>query len=504
MIIAEPPVAPASAPHWIEQPSEAELALSRARYSRTDGRNVQLTMTCYVQADGRLVACQGEPALKRLAGQYRLDRKAYPAPTIVVQVSLPKISDTSVKLLSKPTPAQLKALGGKDRAVLNCRVSEVGEVSDCVADERAPPSAGVDLDIAKAGAALYRFKPAMLGGQAVATYVAFEVDLGGASHVINRPEWVRRPSGTDLMGSYPSEAYRRGISGFVRLHCRVTTSGAVTGCETLDEAPEGLGFGGSALHLAPLFVMKPQTEDGQPVSDGEVVIPLRFTTDGPVTALPPSLAVISTMAWVPLEAAPVASQVAAVFPPAAAAAHTFGRLVFDCKIGKDGALTPCEVQLNTSPRAGLDFAARRLLPLFKARIGAFPPDKLASLRTTVVFDFSARTLAADPDRYVRQLDWVRSFDADSVVKAYPKEAVEAGVLNGGATVECRIGADGTLTNCTSLQESAPNLGFGAAAVAVASVMQANLWTRDGEPAVGAKVKLPLKFVYAGEEAAKTP
>ncbi len=33
---------------------------------------------------------------------------------------------------------------------------------------------------------------------------------------------------------------------------------------------------------------------------------------------------------------------------------------------------------------------------------------------------------------------------------------------------------------------------------VASIMQANLWTRDGEAAPGQHVLLPLHFIYSGE------
>ena len=77
------------------------------------------------------------------------------------------------------------------------------------------------------------------------------------------------------------------------------------------------------------------------------------------------------------------------------------------------------------------------------------------------------------------------------------------MLSGGAVIDCRIVAEGRLDGCVAQSEAPADLGFGEAASKVARAMQANLWTREGDPTVGARVRLPMKFVYSGE-AAKPP
>lgn len=90
------------------------------------------------------------------------------------------------------------------------------------------------------------------------------------------PDWIRRPTGNDLARVFPPGAYRRQLSGRANLECRVTSAGTLADCIVAYEEPAGEGFGAAGLRMAPLFLMRPQTKDGQPVDGGTVRIPLRF------------------------------------------------------------------------------------------------------------------------------------------------------------------------------------------------------------------------------------
>jgi TonB family protein len=106
--------------------------------------------------------------------------------------------------------------------------------------------------------------------------------------VVTSPDWLRRPTAHDLVRLYPREAMRKNVPGRAVISCKVNAEGLLTDCTVDEETPPGEGFGEAALKMAPLFKMRPQTRDGQPVDGGTVRIPLRFTVDSridPVSAL---------------------------------------------------------------------------------------------------------------------------------------------------------------------------------------------------------------------------
>ncbi len=94
--------------------------------------------------------------------------------------------------------------------------------------------------------------------------------------VIRRGDWVKSPNGNNMAAVYPRAARKSRIDGRVTLRCGVLATGLLTRCSTIEEAPQGWGFGDAALRLTSKFRMKPVTPDGQPVAGGSITIPLVF------------------------------------------------------------------------------------------------------------------------------------------------------------------------------------------------------------------------------------
>ena len=98
--------------------------------------------------------------------------------------------------------------------------------------------------------------------------------------VIQRPDWVKKPTGDDLAWAYPERAARLERGGKATIVCGVTTQGALIDCSVISETPPGEGFGAAALKLSKQFQMTPSTD---PEHLSTVTIPIIFTVPEPDT-----------------------------------------------------------------------------------------------------------------------------------------------------------------------------------------------------------------------------
>jgi protein TonB len=90
------------------------------------------------------------------------------------------------------------------------------------------------------------------------------------------PAWLAHPSSEAVFRAYPKDALARGMSGRAVIQCTVTAEGKLADCQVIEERPAGKGFGEAALSLAPYFLMRPMTVDGQPMPGGKISIPIQF------------------------------------------------------------------------------------------------------------------------------------------------------------------------------------------------------------------------------------
>ncbi|HEX7948131.1 MAG TPA: TonB family protein, partial [Phenylobacterium sp.] len=133
-------------------------------------------------------------------------------------------------------------------------------------------------DLALEAAALLKLPPLPRprGRMAVTLTFAGDPPPPADKSVITAPSWLRLPSGQDIARVFPERAQRQDVQGAATVLCTVSAEGTLVNCEVTAEAPGGMGFGGAAMKLTPLFKLKPQTRDGTPVVGGTVRIPIRF------------------------------------------------------------------------------------------------------------------------------------------------------------------------------------------------------------------------------------
>ncbi len=116
----------------------------------------------------------------------------------------------------------------------------------------------------------------------------------------------------------------------------------------------------------------------------------------------------------------------------------------------------------------------------------------AGLVTALALAGGGLAWAAKAPQVVSQPDWIsRPVPAD-LVDAYPADAAKAH-LEGRALMRCGVAVDGGLVNCKVLSATPTGAGFGEAALKLAARFQMKPMTRDGRPAAGGIVRIPVRF-----------
>jgi TonB family protein len=312
------------------------------------------------------------------------------------------------------------------------------------------------------------------------------------------PDWLQKPTVQQMMLVWPRAASFNGGGGKGVIKCVVNVQGLAQACTVESESPAGKGFGAAALKLAPMFLFKPATRDGQPV-ESSVSIPINFQANAAFTL--PNAVVVDAPAW---SKAPSAAEIIGQLDKKVGDRFADGKVVFMCDLNKKtGKVAYCIVANSSPGMAQFADVAKSLSGKFEA-----DPKSMAGIRAwldpnktealvLMPFSFPDMTSPGWGKRYITHVQWVSTLDDSARQALYPQPALKAGLKEGSAMVDCAIGADGTLSDCAVKSESKAGVGFGEAATKIAEGSVANRWTEEGLPVEGARVELPIQMTYAG-------
>ena len=390
---------------------------------------------------------------------------------------------------AKAYPAHAAQAGISGAVKMKCAATSAGLLSDCAVIQESPTGEGFGaaaLSLAT-GMAL---KPTDSNGQPVTgrnliVPVRFEPALLHPGSIVGQPNWLRRPTNDEMLHFFPANS--GGVDGSTAIVCVVSTRGLLEKCAVRAESPVGHGFGAAGLAMSSVFLMRPMTVDGLPVGGASVTIPIHF--QGDMSGRPQDT--ISVLRAAPWMMTPTSEALSAAFPKGAVGKAASAHVVLRCGFHDDGTLKDCNTVSETPEHLGFASAAKSLSKEFRAYVDP-KKDRLAGLRVDLPFDFRDPTQPAPPNE-VYDPTWLTRVDPDSVAKLFPAAAAAAGLRTGVASVECTVKHDGSLADCVIVSEQPAAMGFGDAALQVASVMKMNPWTAQGDPVDGARIRLPVRL-----------
>jgi protein TonB len=108
-----------------------------------------------------------------------------------------------------------------------------------------------------------------------------DVDGSEITLVLNKANWVWKPSDDALRRFIPPEAIAEHKSGEAIIACRVQLSKRVHDCRVVAESAAGLGYGAAAVAASRIFRVYPPRRNGKPVDEAWVGIPIRWIVKPP-------------------------------------------------------------------------------------------------------------------------------------------------------------------------------------------------------------------------------
>jgi TonB family protein len=321
--------------------------------------------------------------------------------------------------------------------------------------------------------------------------------LHAADKANSGADWLKKPSSGDLMAVWPADALRRSLGGKAVISCTVTVQGTLRACQIVSESPQGAGFGGAAVTLSRQFLMRPAMKDGVPV-ETSVSIPINFPAPRPETGsyLPPKFdpplkrdRIYNRIPW---KRAPSQADMLAAFPAKARAEKVSGTATLDCRLNKTGGISGCDILREAPQGFGFGAAARSLKDRFSGPLVDSTGETLASARVTLTFSFPASALDGATQGIGRP-EWTVLPTMADFTAVIPDAARKAEVYNARVVMECQVAAEGALEGCLAQSETPAGLGYADAAIRLSPTFRLSVWTDEGLPTIGGKVRVPLRF-----------
>jgi hypothetical protein len=180
------------------------------------------------------------------------------------------------------------------------------------------------------------------------------------------PEWVQLTGAAPPSDPFPIAAAQAGYeSGMAVLECEGAKNGGLTNCAVLEETPQGMGFGQSALVIAQSARLN-RWQEGEPVEGARLRVPIYVHAPAAATE---AMLMREAVFHVPggYEAS---GPVGPYYPDRAWRMGVKGSVLLECVISASGALSHCVPEAE-SP-IGFGFADATFKMLTKGAITAPP------------------------------------------------------------------------------------------------------------------------------------
>jgi len=182
---------------------------------------------------------------------------------------------------------------------------------------------------------------------------------------------------------------------------------------------------------------------------------------------------------------PSSEEFAAAYPSEAQRLGVTGRAVMRCQVSSQGGLSECRILSETPGGMGFGAAAIALAPKFLFKPARDGQAQRQPVNIPISFKFP------EPPEGSTNVDWLRLPDSNDLMMVFPSEAYRRG-KSGEARIHCKVSRQGALYECRILSESPADMGFGAAAIALAPQFQMKPATVDGQAVVNT-VNIPIRF-----------